>query len=75
MQHKQFAGLLYHPSQQTAVSAETWEQGVLGWGEEHPELTQTGMRTDLDPGLQRAELLQRTIVPSRNQQFLHYSLS
>lgn len=51
MQHKQFTGLLYHPSQQTAVSAETWEQGVLGWGEEHPELTQTGMRTDLDPGL------------------------
>lgn len=30
MQHKQFTGILYHRSQQTAVSAETWEQGVLG---------------------------------------------
>lgn len=32
MQHKQFTGMLYHSSQQTAVSAETWERGVLGWG-------------------------------------------
>lgn len=31
MQHKQLSGMLYHGSQQTAVSAEMWERGVLGW--------------------------------------------
>lgn len=74
MQHKQFTGMLYHSSQQTAVSAGTWELGVLGWGEEHPELAQKGTRTDMDLDLQRAKALQRITAPARNQQLLHYSV-
>lgn len=38
----EFTELVYHISQQTAVSAEPWEQCVLGWVEEHPELTKKG---------------------------------
>lgn len=48
--------------------------GCARLGEEHPELAQKGMRTDMDPGLQRAKPLQTITVPAKNQQLPHYSL-
>lgn len=46
----EFTELVYRISQQTAVSAQTWEQRVPGWGGEHPELTRKGDEGWRGPG-------------------------